>query len=85
MEIFWYGVGAVLLLVLVLCWRYDRRMRSQGRTVRASSDMIGESRDARRDVRVAGDQAGWSRTAAAYTQEQQAARDDKRERDNRHD
>ncbi len=70
-----------MLLILVLCWRYDRRMRSQGRGVRSSSDMVGDSRDVRRDVRVAGDQAGWSRTAASYTQEQQTTRNAQRERD----
>ncbi|MGI8694722.1 MAG: hypothetical protein ACR2JK_17785 [Geodermatophilaceae bacterium] len=80
MAFFWFGLAIVLLLILVFGWRYDRRMRAQGRNVRNSSDMVGESRDVRRDVRVAGDQAGWSRTAASYTQEQIADRGARRDR-----
>ncbi len=83
MGIFWFGLAIVLLLILVLGWRYDRRMRAQGRNVRGSSDMVGDSRDVRLDVRVAGDQAAWSRTAASYTQEQLADREARRNRTER--
>lgn len=83
MGIFWYCLAVVVVLILVLGWRYDRRMSAQGRNVRSTSDMVGDSRDVRRDVRVVSDQAGWSRTAASYTSEQLAERAARRDRNTR--
>jgi hypothetical protein len=83
MEIFWFVLALVVVVVLIVGWRYDRRMRSQGRNVRTSTDMVGDSRDVRRDVRVAGDQAAWSRTAASYTSEQLSERAARRDRTGR--
>lgn len=80
MEIFWIAVGLVLLIVLGLCWRYDQRMKAQGRSVRHSTDMTSAGRDLRLDARVAKDQAGWSRTATQYPTEQLAERAARRDR-----
>ncbi len=41
MEIFWIAVGLFLLIVLGLCWRYDQRMKAQGRSLRHASDALG--------------------------------------------
>lgn len=80
MEIFWIAVGLGLLIVLGLCWRYDRRMKAQGRSLRHSTEMTAEGRNLRLDARVAQDQAGWSRTAAGYTSEQLHERAARRDR-----
>lgn len=80
MEIFWIAVGLFLLIVLGLCWRYDQRMKAQGRSLRHASDMRSDGFNLRLDARVAKDQAGWSRTATQYPTEQLAERAARRDR-----
>lgn len=80
MTVFWSALAIGVVLVLILAWRHDRRARAHGRRERGAGDMASETRELRRDARVAVDQAAWSRTAAAYTSEQLGERASRRDR-----
>lgn len=81
MILFWSLLLIFVVSILALCWRHDQRMKRQGRSVRSAGDMLGDSRSLKLDVRVAADQAGWSRTAASYTSGQLAERAARRDVD----
>ncbi len=80
MTFFWTALAVGIVIVLVLGWRHDRRARARGRGERGSAGMVSETRELRRDARVAVDQAAWSRTAADYTSEQLNERASRRDR-----
>lgn len=79
MIIFWSAVLAVVVVVLVLAWRHDRKAKARGSSVRSAGAMTGASQELRRDARVAADQSAWSKTAAAYTSEQLTERNARRD------
>ncbi len=74
----WFGVALVILAILVVTWRYDRRMKAQGRSVRSSSDMLKDGRDAKSDARVYQNRVGSPTTAADFMVKGRNERDERR-------
>lgn len=74
----WTGVALAILAILVAAWSYDRRMRAQGRSVRSSSEMIRDGRDAKSDARAFRGRLGSPTTAADFAVKGRKERDARR-------
>jgi len=61
----WTGVVLAILTILLATRNSDRRMKAQGRSVRSSSDILRDGRDAKSDARAYGNRLAAPNTAAS--------------------
>lgn len=77
----WMIIGLVVAAGLFLAWRYDRRMKAQGRNVRSSGDMVRDGRNAKSDARAFTDRSGAPTSAAHFATNIRKERQGERDRE----